>query len=153
MAVLLAPVLGIVARNELYLYLPTFGACLLAAAVAAPWIERLTFTRATLAWLVVCVAGLAAYQASRSAAFQADLVFSERLVRALGETSALRAHRGPLALVGDGPVTQQFLQDAIAGYMPAVARRALGSEAFTRERPTLRLRCTYGGGRVLLEPL
>ncbi len=152
-AIFLTPVLGIPARSELYLYLPTFGCCLLAAAIGTPWIDRVVFSRAVVGWIVVCVIGAGAYQISRSAAFQADLLFSARVVEALGQAPALRGHRGPFVLVADGPGTQQFLVDAFDGYFPAVARRALGPAAFTDDSPMLRMRCRYDGGRVTLEPL
>jgi protein O-mannosyl-transferase len=153
MAILLAPVLGIVARNELYLYLPVFGACLLAAHAAAPWIDRLAFTRAGVACLIISAAALAAYQVSRSASFHDDLVFSARLADALAAAPALRGHRGPVTLVAADANSNRFLQDAIGGYLPVVARRVLGPAAFSTSSPAIRLQCDYRDGRVRLQPL
>jgi hypothetical protein len=151
---LLVPVLGIVARNELYLYLPTFGLCLFAAAVAAPWLDRAALTRVSAGGVALCVVGLAAYQVTRSAAFHDDLVFSSRLVQALADAPAVQRHGGDIALVpGEGDDTRQFLQDAIGGYTPLVARRALGRGSVAGTAGTLRLRCDYQDGRVTLQPL
>jgi hypothetical protein len=153
MLIFLAPVLGIVARSELYLYLPTFGCCLLTAALVAPWLERVTPTRLTGALAIACIAALASYQMTRSAALHADLVFSGRLVEALARSPALRGHRGPVVLVGATAEARQFLADAVGGYLPLVARRALGPEAFRAAAPVLRFGCAYEEQRVRLEPL
>ena len=145
-AVFLAPVIGIVARNELYLYLPTFGCCLLAASVASPWLERLASARQAIPVVAVAVIALAGYQVSRSAAFHDDLVFSERLVRELSRMSGPDGAPGRLVLVPADAYTGRYLQDAIGGYTDVVARFA------NTRAGALRLRCTYADGRVSLEP-
>jgi hypothetical protein len=144
--VFLAPVLGIVARSELYLYLPTFGCCLLAAWIVSPWLDRLASLRRGIPIFAVTVIALAGYHVSRSAALHDDLVFSERLVRALSQVSS-RPDRaaGQLVLVPADAYTNQYLQDAIGGYIHVVARFA------NVPAGALRLRCTYAHGRVILE--
>jgi hypothetical protein len=150
--ILLVPVLGIVARNELYLYLPTFGLCLITAALAAPWLDRVAFTPVTAGWVAVCIFGLAVYQVTRSAAFHDDLVFSSRLVQALAEAPVVQRHGTDIALVAGEGETRQFLQDVVGGYTPLVARRALGRAALASTAGTLKLRCSYQDGRVTLQP-
>jgi hypothetical protein len=153
MLVFMAPVLGIVLRNELYLYLPAFGACLLAACVASPWIDRVSVNRGAIAAMALGVAGLGAYQVSRSAALHADLMFSARLLDALADAPSARAHRGPIELQPGDAAARRLLQDALGGYLPFVARRALGAGPFTAPEPTLRLRCDYDGRHLTLARL
>jgi len=144
-AALLAPVLGIALRSEIYLYLPTFGCCLLAAWVAGPWLDRLVSERRGVPVVAAMVVLLAGYQASRSAVLHADLVFSERLLNALSDVSRPDRSRGPLVLVPADAFTRGYLEDAIGGYSDVVAD-------FANSRAGA-LRCTYADGRVILEPL
>ena len=113
----------------------------------------MTVNRGAVAAIALGVAGLGAYQLSRSAALHDDLMFSARFVRALAAAPAAHGHRGPIELQPGDADAQRFLQDAIGGYLPFVARRALGAEAFSAPAPALRLRCDYDGGRVRLQPL
>jgi hypothetical protein len=146
-AVFLAPVLGIVARSELYIYLPTFGCCLLAACVASPWLDRLVSARQGVPIVAAAVIAFAGYQVSRSVALHDDLVFSERLVSALSHVSRPDGAEGRLVLVPADAYTNRYLQDAIGGYTDFVAHFA------NIRAGALRLRCTYANGRVILEPL
>jgi hypothetical protein len=144
-AAFLAPVLGIALRSEMYLYVPTFGCCLLAAWVAGPWLDHLVSERRGVAVVAAIVVLLAGYQTSRNAVLHADLVFSERLVSALNDVSRPDGSRGPLVLVPTDAFTRGYLEDAIGGYSDVVAD-------FANSRAGA-LRCTYADGRVILEPL
>jgi hypothetical protein len=145
-AIFLAPVLGIVARSELYLYLPTFGGCMLAAWIVSPWLDRLVALRRGVPIFAAAVIALASYQVSRSAVLHDDLVFSERLVTSLSLVRPDGA-AGQVVLVAADAYTNQYLQDTIGGYTDVVARFA------NAPARALRLRCTYANGRVILEPL
>lgn len=124
--VFIAPVLPIVARSELYLYLPGFGFCVLAGYLVERTIRGAARVRLAIVAVVVYVAALGGYQISRSAALHEDLSFSARFVSALAQSKWIGASPGPWLLVPDDAVTERFLRDAIGGYLDIVLKRALG---------------------------
>ena len=124
--VFIAPVLPIVARSELYLYLPGFGFCMLAGALVARAVRDTARVRLAMAAVAVCVLVLSGYQIGRSAALHEDLSFSARFVSRLAESKWIEAGPGPWLLVPDDPVTERFLRDAIGGYLDIVLTRAAG---------------------------
>jgi protein O-mannosyl-transferase len=160
----LAPVLPIVARSELYLYLPVFGVCLIAGLLAQALIWNVAQRRTVAVVVAVYVVTLGAYQVARGIAIHRELVFSERLVEALRRSSEVTAYEGAALLVvpADG-TTERFLQDAIGGHLSLVLQHALGSTRMTgtvqyRNSPKapadLRLLCTYqpDAARVVISP-
>ena len=167
--VFLAPVLPIVARSELYLYLPVFGVCLIAGLLAQALIwnvaQRRTVARRSVAVVVaVYIVTLGAYQVARGVAIHRELVFSEKLVEALRRSPEVTAYEGAALLVVPADVTtERLLQDAIGGYLSLVLQHALGRTRMTgtvqhRGSPTspadLRLLCTYqpDAARVIISP-
>ena len=156
----LAPVLPIVARSELYLYLPVFGVCLLAGVLAQALIWNVAQRRTVAVVVAVYVVTLGAYQVVRGIDIRRDLVFSERLVEAIRHNPEVTAYQGAALLVmpADG-TTERFLQDAIGGYLPLVLQHALGSTRLTgavqyageaSRQADLRLLCEYRDGDVRL---
>ena len=158
-ALFIAPVLPIVLRSELYLYLPVFGLC-----VAAAWlVGALHGDRAPLrmATVVLLTAALGGYQGWRSFEHHRDLVFSRALVEALAARSELDAATGDLTLTPADAATERHLRDAIGDYLPVVLDRVHGLARWRgrveyqgrppAEGPTLRFVCRYRDGRVLLE--
>jgi hypothetical protein len=157
--VFLAPVLPIVARNELYLYMPAFGVCLIAGSLAESAVRESRRARAVLVGLGIYVAGFGLYQASRSLELHRDLDFSEALVAALERSEPVRKATSPVVLVAGDPVTDRFLRDAIGGYLPVVLQRVFPGKGMTgavdydgtgADRTALRLVCEYSRGRVTL---
>lgn len=157
--VFLAPVLPIVARSEIYLYLPAFGVCLLTALFGQLCFMTLKRHRALLLALGVFVAAVGGYQLSRAVAMSRDLQFSARLVAALQADSDLAAHAGDVTLVPAERETEQHLRDSIGGYLYAVLRRAFpdGHVTGTVEYPGMtvtgvsrRVICRFQDGRVTL---
>jgi hypothetical protein len=151
-AVCLLPVLPVIARNELYLYLPAFGMSVLAAYTIARLADRSWQRPSTRIALAVFVATAGAYQVSRNREMHDELVFSGKLVEALAGT------RGPgvVLLVAEDEATRRFLQDTIAGYLPAVLRQAapdgrlIAADSDHPDPPGLiRLRCRYHDGRLV----
>lgn len=148
------PILGIPARNELYLYLPSFGGCMVAAIVLRRLFGDRPLPRAADVSLLVCVLLLAGYQVSRIRAFHENHVFSERLVEALAAAPALRDGNGSIVLLAADPLSGAFLQDAVGGYLDLVIAHARGKGRIPQASGSvLRLRCAYRDGRVLLQPL
>ena len=159
MLVFLAPVLPIVARSEIYLYLPVFGVCLMAGLVGSWFGEDMARHRATVVALGLFVVTLGAYQVSRGAAMSRDLDFSLKLVDALHADPAIAASTGPIALVPADAETERYLQDAIGGYLYSVLRRAFpdghvtGVTQYAGTRVTgtvIRVMCRYQQGAVTL---
>jgi len=159
MLVFLAPVLPIVARSELYLYLPVFGVCLLAGSAADALMRGIERKGFVLAAVGLYVVALGAYQGARGLEIHRDLVFSEKLVAALQGSADLAGREGAVVLVPSDATTERFLQDSIGGYLHIVLQHAFGSERLTGAvqyqgtHPTssgLRLICEYRLGRVTL---
>ena len=160
--VFLLPALPIEARSELYLYLPTFGICLVAGYLVERWINTTAPRRAVAIGLAVYVLALGTYQVSRSLAIHRDLVFSARLVDALATSAILENRETPVTLVPADAETRRFLQDAIGGYLDVVMRHALGPQRYSAsveyqggvdESVGLRLLCRYGENRLILRRL
>jgi hypothetical protein len=161
--VLIAPTLAIAARNELYLYLPSFGACLAAAALVAPAVAGDGRRRVTTVALVLYAVALGGYQVSRSVEFHRDLVFSARLATALRTRPELRGGPGYVALEPANAESRRYLQDAIGGYLPVVLRQVLGRPDLDggvqggvdrrMASPVFRFRCSYDGNVVTLQRL
>jgi hypothetical protein len=124
--VFIAPVLPIVARSELYLYLPGFGFCMVAGSLVDRAVRGTGHVRLAIAAVAVCAAVLGGYQIGRSAALHDDLSFSARFVSELAESKWIEAGPGPWLLVPDDAVTERFLRDAIGGYLDVVLKRAAG---------------------------
>jgi hypothetical protein len=154
-AVFLAPVLPIGARNELYLYLPGFGACLLAGSVTEALIRGIERRRVVLVAAGLYVALFAGYQISRSREFHRDLDFSARMVAALRNSPELAGREGAVVIVPVDATTERFLADAFGGYLTVVLEHAFGDNRFTGAieysgtppvRDAIRLRCQYREG-------
>ena len=160
-AVFLAPVLPIVLRSELYLYLPVFGGCVLAASIADSLMRGVEKHRAVVAAIGFWVIGLGVYQMARSVEVHRDHEFSARFVAALRERDDLAGQSRPVAVVPGDARTERFLKDAIDWTLPAVLHVALGG----RPRATIeytgmpatpnaiRLACEYRDGTVTLRRL
>ena len=156
----LAPVLPIVARSELYLYLPVFGLCLLAGLLAQALIWNVAQRRTVAVVVAVYVVTLGAYQVVRGISIRRDLVFSERLVEAIRHNPEVTAYQGAaLLVIPADATTERFLQDAIGGYLSLVLQHALGSTRLTGDtqyagaasrQAGLRLLCEYRDGEVRL---
>ena len=155
----LAPVLPIVARSELYLYLPVFGVCLLAGLLARALIGNVVPQRTIALVIGVYAFALGAYQVARGIEFHRDLVFSEKLVEAFRHSPDVGTYEGTAVLAPADATTERFLRDSIGGYLHLVLRQALGSARVTgtvhyqgeAQRPAgLRLLCEYRDGEVRL---
>ena len=157
----MAPVLPIVGRSEVYLYLPVFGICLLAGYFA----DRASLTAhrtALAAALSAYIAVLGGFQVSRAAAMHEDLVFSDGLARALAGQQDIRDHTGVLLLVPEDPGTERHLKDAVGGYLDIAIKRILGrgnisawvAYAGEPQRPSsLQIGCAFRDDRVILRRL
>jgi hypothetical protein len=152
MSVFLVPVLPVVARNELYLYLPAFGLSLLAAQVIESSVDL--SRRSLHVWYAIMIFAVAGglYQASRSREMHDELVFSGKLVDSLASTKG----PGAILLIGEDGKTRQLLKDTIADYLPAVLRLAAPDGrliAAGSEQPdapgVIRVRCSYHDDRLV----
>jgi hypothetical protein len=156
-AVFLVPVLPIVLRSELYLYLPVFGVCLLAGLGVEFVVRDIARRRPVVLATMLFVVALGGYQITRAAEIHRTLVFSERLVVALRYSADLVGRTGAVVVVPSDPVTERYLRESIGGYLPLVLKYASdgsGVAGAVRHRddpsPTtgLRLVCEYADGRV-----
>lgn len=153
--IFLAPVLPIVARSELYLYLPVFGICLVAGILSAPLL-RVSSRTVTIAALTLYVALLGAYQVSRADRIAEANRFSEQFVTALANQPELVTGDGTLVIVPADPDTERLLRDSIGGYLPVVLAHALGHPRLTGEiqyddvpvSGKFRFICHYRNGEV-----
>ncbi len=160
LAVFLVPVLPIVARNELYLYAPVFGLCLLAGHLADRVLAAPGWSRAAAIGMALYIAGAAGYQISRTAAIGKDLVFSDRLVSALRSAPMLADARGVVSLSPGDAATARFLQDAVGGYTTSLLEHVFDDGRFRgpgaageAERADVRLRILYREDRVIVDAL
>ena len=148
----LAPVLPISLRSELYLYLPVFGVCLIAG-----WLGSLLSdgigTRSLAVAVAVSILALGGYQIARARDIQQDLVFSDKLVKALRTSPLVANANQSVLLVPADRSTEQSLQSAIGGYLYAVLQYAFdappraGAVQYSGEPATpadVRLLCAYG---------
>jgi hypothetical protein len=160
--VFLAPVLPIVLRSELYLYLPVFGVC-----VFTGWLAALLFQRVDPRLLTGAIAiytlVFAGYQMSRALEIHRDLVFSRQLVESLRSYAPLTAREGHVLLVPGDQATEHFLQRAVGGYLYLAMRfarpdtRLTAGVEYPGDRPApagLRLACLYrqDDGALIMSP-
>jgi len=159
MLLFLLPVLPIVARSEIYLYLPAFGTCLLASVIARAMLFAVRQRRATLA--AICVFGLtlAGYQLWRADSMHRDLHFSATLIDALRGDANLAKRSGAITLVPANADTERLLQDSIGGYLYSVLHRTFPDDHLTGVTEyagmhvtgtAARIRAQYRDGRVVL---
>jgi hypothetical protein len=160
--VFLAPVVPIVARSELYLYLPVFGLCVLAGAVVESLLRNREPPRLVLAAIAAYVLALGGYQVSRSLELHRDLEFSAAFVLALESDPALTKWKQAVAVVPADATAERFLRDAIGGYLSVVLQHVRSDARMTgmveydgiRADPrALRLSCEYRDGTVRLRGL
>jgi hypothetical protein len=157
--VFLAPVLPIALRSELYLYLPVFGVCLLAG-----WLASLFFSGIeprSLAAAAVLIVTLGGYQIARAGAIQRDLRFSQSLVTALRDNSSIGSTNASVLLIPSDRVTEQFLQNAIGGYLYVALQYARGGppragtvqySGEPQRQADMRLTCSFRQGTVVISP-
>jgi hypothetical protein len=156
----LAPVMPIVARSELYLYLPGFGLCLLAAGL----VQRLStldkrgpFAVIALTTYVTLMGG---YQLGRVVGLHHTIRFSERFVAAVGSSSDVRRSSNILIWPAD-ETTDLYLRDSIGGYFNLVLNQTVGGQKSGRISSDRQpggqtdaiLECSYRDGNVLLRPV
>jgi hypothetical protein len=155
--VFLIPVLPIVARSELYLYLPSVGLCLLAGFAVDAMIDRQRISRIAFASLAAYAVLFGAYQFVRIRALSDDLQFSARLTREIAGT--LEGYNGTVVIVPADASTAQFMADSIGGYGDLALKMAtgryevngaIGSAAVAESERARRLVCLYRNGRVQL---
>ena len=153
-AVFLLPVLPVVARNELYLYLPAFGISVLTAYLIAAWANLPSPTRGLRAAVVLFAVACGGYQVSRSWEMHEELLFSGRLVEAF----AAMPRAGVVSIAGEDENTRRLLKDTLGGYLPAVLRQAapdgrlIAADSEDADTPgVLRLRCSYHDGRLVFQ--
>jgi hypothetical protein len=151
-AVFLLPVLPVVLRNELYLYLPAFGISLLAAHLIAARVDLASPARGIRAAVILLAVASGGYQVSRSWEMHGELRFSGRLVEAL----ATLPRPGVVSLVGEDENTRRLLKDTLGGYLPAVLRQAapdgqlIAADSDGADAPgVLRLGCSYHDGQLV----
>lgn len=150
--IFIGPALGIAARSELYLYLPTYGLCLFAGYIISALITGPVRSSTRVA-VLVCIVVLSGFQMVRSRAIHRDLVFSDRFSRALQDSEPARLARAIRIVPGD-PETARFIRDAFGGYVDAVVKAALhrqdvvatiGTPDAANDEATLGLICHYNG--------
>jgi hypothetical protein len=163
--VFLGPVLPIVLRSELYLYLPVFGVCLLTGWLAA-WLSSRVYRlqrRALIVVLTLYILALGGYQIARARDAQQDLRFSENLVTALRGNRLLAGTNASVVLMPSDRATERLLQNAIGGYLYVVLQYAFdgppraGAVQYSGEPPRqadVRLTCSYRerDGSVVISP-
>lgn len=154
--ILLAPVLPIPDRSELYLYLPVFGLCMLTGLAVELLLPDRKPPRLVLAATAACVVLLGGYQVSRMADLHRDLEFSEKFVRAVERYPAFDSWNGPVAIVPSDAAAGRALRNAIGLYLPFVLRHIFDDERRTgvveydgiRPDPqALRVVCEYNNDR------
>ena len=120
----IVPVLPLVARSELYLYLPGFGFCLLAGHVADAALSGCP-RRTIYATVGLYAVAAGAYLLQRNASIHDDLVFSRRFVETVATDPILASYKGAVLVVPANPVSDRALRDAIGGYVTPVLHYAL----------------------------
>jgi hypothetical protein len=155
--VFIAPVLLIVARSELYLYLPGLGFCLFAGHV----IDRVLATNDrphfAAVGLATVILGLVGYQVVRAVQSQRVLQFTDALVRTMEQDPWLHGYRGDLIVVPADPKTDKLFRDGVGGHINLVLENTLGRTGSyavvayadqTTQGHEPRVICTYDGDRV-----
>ena len=157
----LAPVLPIVARSELYLYLPVFGVCLLAGLLAQALIWNVAQRRTVAVVVAVYVVDIRRLSSgARNQPFTATSCSRRRWSRRFDAARRSRRTKAPRSSwYPQMRTTERFLQDAIGGYLSLVLQHALGSTRLTGDtqyagaasrQAGLRLLCEYRDGEVRL---
>ncbi len=157
--VFLLPVLPVTARNELYLYAPVFGLCLLCGAAAASLLDSVPRQLPVAALALVTVA-FTVYQGMRARELHEAALFSERLVDALDAHAEIGRASGFIALQPGDATTRAMLQDAVGGYLDIVLREVTAGASGgavdygngSLPQPALRVIVRYRDGAVLLSP-
>lgn len=170
--IFLAPVLPIVLRSELYLYLPAFGVCLVAGWLGALLVEssrrvqasgRLTTPPTVGAAVALYAIALGSYQIARARDIQQDLRFSEQLVTELRRSRQLTNGNGSVLLIPSDRATEASLHSAIGGYFHVVLQHAFegapraGAVQYSSEpapHADIRLMCAsrQSDGAVIISP-
>jgi len=157
-AVFMVPVLPIVARSELYLYMPAIGICLLTGAVVDRLLDDEDSTRRFVISLGVYILIFGGYQVSRNRGINDALRFSAELMQSL--RAELETYSGPVLIRPADPVTAQLLSDSVGGYGDVVLKMATGRYEVNGvvdygnevARPdALTLVCSRDGGKVRCE--
>lgn len=158
--VFIAAALPIVARSELYLYLPGLGFGLLAGHVTDRVLTSVNRPRFAAVALTCYVALFAGYQIARDVEAHRVMRFTSAVVQAMRQDDWLRAQHGRVIVVPADTATERLLKDGIWGYMPVVIRHAVGRDDIDaaveytdqpRQDPSLpRVRLAYDGVVVSL---
>jgi hypothetical protein len=119
-AALMLPVFPIPARSELYLYLPAFGFCLLAAYVVDRLLTIVTRPRRILVALVAYGLALVSYQGSRHAHSLEVQQFTRGLAQSLTADPWFRTHTGLVSLVAADANSEELMRDGVGGYISGV---------------------------------
>ena len=156
-AIFILPVLPIVARSELYLYLPGFGLCLFAGSLTDTMLSIARSGRLEAITLTIYVLLLGGYQISRSAGLHEDLMFSADLMGELRQE--LRSYSGSVGIIPADVRTSRLLRDSVGGYGDLMLKMASGRYEVNgfidydhhEIRPdVLAIECTYLNGDVIL---
>lgn len=120
-AVFLLPVLPIAARNELYLYAPGFGLCLLCGAFVASFAGEVGRAARRVA-AIACIVALCAYQGMRSHELHDEFVFSQRFVAGIESNADIAGTAGFVSIRPADAETARALRDTIGGYLDLILR-------------------------------
>ncbi len=160
--VFIAPVLPVVARSELYLYLPGFGLCLAAGHVTARLWARLPSGRLLPAMLTIYVAGLAGYQVALAIQSHQVTAFTAAFTRGIRDDPWVRSYHGDVVLVPGDSRTERLLRDGISGYLNVVFSDTFGrthifgtiayADASIPAGNDPRVVCIYDGRQVHFRP-
>jgi hypothetical protein len=128
---LMLPVLPIVARSELYLYLPGLGFCFLAGYVtdlAVPAARtRTALFRILVAAYVIAFLG---YQQVRNVRAHRIQVFTGALVDAVRGDTRLRSLEGQVRFTAADAASEALMRDGVGGYINGVTAIALPGNRF-----------------------
>jgi hypothetical protein len=151
------PALPIIARSELYLYLPVLGPCLFAGWLTDTILSAVKSRRMEAATLSIFVLLLGGYQVSRSAGLHQNLTFSADLVSAL--QAELGHYSGRVEIIPADGRTSQLLRDSIGGYEDLMLKMAsnryevngfIDYEHHQIPSDVLAIECSYFNGNVTL---
>jgi hypothetical protein len=121
--VFMLPVLPLVLRSEARIYLPAFGLCIAAAAIARSFLSR-EGAAPRVALMIVAVL-LGGYQAGRAFQMREQAQFSDAFVRTLDQmTPPFLAV--PISLIPADAEIEQLLRDSVDGYAGLLYRDLVG---------------------------
>jgi hypothetical protein len=120
--VFMLPVLPLVLRSEARIYLPAFGLCIAAAAVARSFLLRESAPRVALMIAAVLLSG---YQAGRAYRMREQTRFSAAFIRTLDQQSPPFL-AVPISLIPADAKTEQLLRDSVNGYAGKLYRDLVG---------------------------